>query len=146
MGDPAKSGAKPRLEGRLRNYVSHIRRKQRSGMVEIWLESAQRNLMRLACEYVAALRACLDLLNQASIPVPHAQLQQVAFEVQVVRVEVDGFVGGWQTSSLVYSLNTVGLRSFSTANLISVSLDRRTRRKPSPGSALNSGTNLCFKP
>jgi hypothetical protein len=69
-------------------------------MSEIWLWVAQNNLVRLASEDVAVVLAGLDSLEDLAIPVPHAQLDPVAPEVEIVRVEVDGFVLKWMTYQL----------------------------------------------
>ena len=74
-------------------------------MSEIWLWVAQNDLVRLASEDVAVVLTGLDSLEDLAIPVPHAQLDPVAPEVEIVRVEVDGFVGGRLASSLAHSLH-----------------------------------------
>lgn len=105
MRDAAKSGAEPRLERRGRNRVADIQRKQGSRMFEIWLKIAQDNLVRLASYEAAVGLARLDLLDDLAVPLPHAQLHPVAPEVEIVRVEVDGFVGGRLASSLAHPLH-----------------------------------------
>ena len=74
-------------------------------MFEIWLRITQDNLVRLASYEAAARLARLDLLDDLAIPLPHAQLDLMAPEVEIIRVEVDGFVGGRLASSLAYPLH-----------------------------------------
>ncbi len=74
-------------------------------MFEIWLDIAQHNLVRLASEDVAAPRSRLDLLDELAIPLPQAQLHLLALEFKIVRIEVDGLVGGRLARSVAHSLD-----------------------------------------
>ena len=78
-------------------------------MFEVWLKIAQDNLVRLASDEATVGLACLDLLDDLAVPLPHAQLDPVAPEVEIVGVEVEGFVGGRPQSSLAHPLGLAAL-------------------------------------
>src|SRR5262245_38705919 len=78
-------------------------------MLEIWLKVAQDNFVRLASDEAAVGLARLDLLDDLAAPLPHAQLHTLAPEVEIVGVEVKGFVGGRPQSSFAQPLGLAAL-------------------------------------
>ena len=100
-------------------------------MFEIWLKITQDNLMRLASEEAAIGLKRLDLLDDLAIPLPHAQFHFVAPEVQIVSVEVDGFVGGRLASSPAHYIHHRRLPA-----LFEGELDRGLTRHENPPEAV----------
>jgi len=78
-------------------------------MLEIWLKIAKDNFVRLASDEAAVGLTRLDLLDDLAVPLPHAQLHPVAPEVEIVGVEIEGFVGGRPESSLAHPLGLAAL-------------------------------------